>query len=71
MCPMSDLSRITVDPMVMGGQACIRGMRVTVSMVLDLFAAGRTRSEILEAYPYLEGEDIDAVSSYAAFLHRG
>jgi uncharacterized protein (DUF433 family) len=68
---MSDLSRITVDPTVMGGQACIRGMRVTVSMVLDLLAAGRSRTEILEAYPYLESDDIDAVSSYAALLHRG
>lgn len=66
MLDMSDLTRITVDPMVMGGQACVRGMRVTVSMILDLLAAGRSRTEILDAYPYIEFEDIDAVLDYAA-----
>lgn len=54
----------------MGGQACIRGMRVTVSMMLDLLAAGRSRTEILDAYPYLESEDIDAVLRYAAWRAR-
>jgi uncharacterized protein (DUF433 family) len=56
---MKHLTRITLDPAVMGGKACIRGLRVTVSTILGLLAAGRTREEILKAYPYLEPEDID------------
>ena len=67
---MDELARITVDPQVMGGQACVRGMRVTAAMILDLLAAGRSRVEILEAYPYLEPEDIDAVLRYAAWRAR-
>ena len=67
---MEKLSRITVDPNVMGGKACIRGMRVTVSLVLDLLAAGRSQDEILEAYPYLEAEDIAAALAYASWRTR-
>ena len=52
----------------MGGKACIRGMRITVSLVLKLLASNMTPSEILEAYPYLELEDIQACLNYAAFL---
>jgi len=52
------LDRITFDPQVMGGQACIRGMRITVSLVLNLVANGMTYEEILKASPYLESEDI-------------
>ena len=59
--------RITHDPQVMGGKACIRGMRVTASMVLGLLACGESRETILKAYPYLEPEDIDAVLKYAAW----
>lgn len=59
--------RITHDPSVMGGKACIRGLRVTVSMILGLLAAGQSRERILQAYPYLEGEDIDAALAYAAW----
>jgi uncharacterized protein (DUF433 family) len=51
----------------MGGKACIRGLRVTVSTILGLLAAGRTRAEILAAYPYLEPEDIDQALAYAAW----
>jgi uncharacterized protein (DUF433 family) len=51
----------------MGGKPCIRGLRVTVGMLLGLLAAGRTRERILEAYPYLEPEDIDAALAYAAW----
>ena len=51
----------------MGGKACIRGLRVTVSTVLGLLAAGRTREEILQAYPYLEREDIEEALAYAAW----
>ncbi len=64
---MAGLSRITHDPAVMGGKACIRGMRVTVAMILGLMAAGRSREEILKAYPYLEAEDMDAALTYAAW----
>jgi uncharacterized protein (DUF433 family) len=60
------LDRITLDPAVMGGKACIRGLRVTVGMVIGLLASGRTRDEILKAYPYLEPDDIDQALAYAA-----
>lgn len=53
-----DFDRITVDPQVMSGKPCIRGMRVTVSMILGLLAAGHSIERILEAYPYLEREYI-------------
>ncbi|MCY3748040.1 MAG: DUF433 domain-containing protein [Chloroflexi bacterium] len=61
------LDRITLDPAVMGGKACIRGMRVTVGMVVGLLAAGRSHDEILHAYPYLEPEDISQALAYAAW----
>ena len=64
---MKAFDRITIDPAVMGGKACIRGMRVTVGTVVGLLAAGRSPSEILEAYPYLEKEDINQSLSYAAW----
>jgi uncharacterized protein (DUF433 family) len=63
----NDLSRITMDPAVMGGKACIRGLRVTVGTILGLLAARRSRDEILRAYPYLEPEDIDQALAYAAW----
>ncbi len=63
----NDLSRITMDPAVMGGKACIRGLRVTVGTIVGLLAARRTRDEILRAYPYLEPEDIDQALAYAAW----
>jgi uncharacterized protein (DUF433 family) len=59
--------RITHDPAVMGGKPCIRGLRVTVGMILGLLATGQSRERILQAYPYLEGEDIDAALAYAAW----
>ncbi|MFW6197596.1 MAG: DUF433 domain-containing protein [Myxococcota bacterium] len=59
--------RITFDPQVMGGKPCIRGMRVTVGTILGLLAGGRTHAEILEAYPYLEEDDIREALSYAAW----
>ncbi len=61
------MKRITFDPNVMGGKACIRGLRVTVGTVLGLLAAGRGPGEIIDAYPYLEREDIDAALAYAAW----
>ena len=60
--------RITFDPRVMAGRACIRGMRITVSLVLNLVANGMTPDEILAEYPDLEAEDIRAALQYAASL---
>ena len=64
---MKTLDRITIDPAVMGGKACIRGMRVTVGTVVGLLAEGRSPAEILGAYPYLEQGDIDQSLAYAAW----
>jgi uncharacterized protein (DUF433 family) len=64
---MDLLQRITRDPAVMGGRPCIRGMRVTVGTVVGLLAAARTHADILQAYPYLEPDDILAALSYAAW----
>jgi uncharacterized protein (DUF433 family) len=61
------ITRITFDPHVMGGKPCIRGMRVTVGMIVGMMAAGRDRSEILKLYPYLESQDIDEALAYAAW----
>ncbi len=61
------IDRITHDPAVMGGKACIRGMRVTAGMVVGLLAAGHSRERVLAAYPYLEPADIDAALAYAAW----
>jgi len=60
------LDRITINPNQCGGRPCIRGMRIRVTDVLDLLAAGQSPAEILEAYPYLEAEDIAASLQYAA-----
>lgn len=64
---MLGFERITFDPQIMGGRACIRGMRITVSLVVNLVANGMTADEILKAYPYLEGEDIKQALAYAAW----
>ena len=64
---MKDLARITFDPQVMGGKPCIRGLRVTVGTLVGLVAAGHSTQEILEAYPYLEAEDIREALTYAAW----
>ena len=65
---MTGLDRITFDPNVMGGRACIRDTRVPVSLVINLVADDMSREEILEAYPYLEPEDIQQALQYAAWL---
>ena len=59
--------RITFDPNVMGGKACLRGVRVTAGTLVGLIAAGRSREEILKAYPYLEPDDITEALEYAAW----
>ena len=64
---MKRFPRIVVNQAVMGGKPCIRGLRVTVETILSLLAAGRTREEILKAYPYLEADDIDQALAYAAW----
>jgi uncharacterized protein (DUF433 family) len=61
-----NVERITVDPTVMSGKPCIRGLRVTVANVLRQLASHRTPEQILASYPYLEPGDIDACLSYAA-----
>ena len=61
-----DLDRITIDPNVMGGKPCIRGMRVTVGTITGLLASGASFKEVLELYPYLE-EDIRAALAYATW----
>ena len=63
---MEHFERITRHPGVMGGKACIRGLRVTVSMILGLLAAGYNMETILADYPYLEREDIMQALRYAA-----
>ena len=62
--------RITFDQKIMGGRACIRGMRITVSLVVNLVANEMTIEEILNEYPDLEAEDIRQALQYAASLAR-
>lgn len=64
---MGKLDRITQDPHLMGGKPCIRGMRVTVGMVVGQIGAGRQIEQILDDYPYLEREDILQALRYAAW----
>ncbi len=65
---MPGLDRITFDPKIMGGRACIRGMRITVALVLNLLAGGMTPQEIVRDYPPLELGDIRQVLQYAAWM---
>lgn len=64
---MESLDRITLQPEVMGGKPCIRGMRVTVGMIVGQVGAGHSMEEILADYPYLEREDILQALRYAAW----
>lgn len=64
---MVELDRITQNPLVMGGKACIRGMRVTVGMIVGQIGAGHSVDELLADYPYLEREDILQALRYAAW----
>ena len=61
------IDRITLNPAIMGGKPCIRSLRVTVATILGLLASGKSQERILQAYPYLEPEDIDAALAYAAW----
>ncbi len=67
---MLGFDRITFDPHIMAGQACLRGMRITVSLVVNLVAHGKSVEKIIEEYPDLEPEDIQASLEYAAWLAR-
>ncbi len=64
---MRELERITQEPGMMGGKPCIRGMRVTVGMIVGQIAAGHTPEELLTDYPYLEREDMTQALRYAAW----
>ena len=65
---MLGFNRITFEPNIMAGQACIRGMRVPVSLILNLVANGKSTEEVLADYPYLKREDIQQSLQYAAWL---
>jgi uncharacterized protein (DUF433 family) len=65
---METLDRITFDPQIMGGRACIRGMRIPVSVIVGQIAHGATVDEILADYPDLEPEDVQQALEYAAWL---
>lgn len=64
---MTKRDRISFDTRVMGGKPCIRGTRVTVGTIVGLMASGHSKEKILESYPYLEPQDVDAALKYAAW----
>jgi uncharacterized protein (DUF433 family) len=64
---MADFTRVTQNPEVMGGKPCIRGLRVTVGMIVGQIGAGRSIEELLGDYPYLEREDVLEALRYAAW----
>jgi len=64
-------SRISTNPEVMGGKPCIRGMRVTVGMIVEALASGRSIENLLADFPYLEEQDIREALAYAANLAQG
>ena len=64
---MQKLSRITMDPQIMGGKPCIRSMRVTVGTLVGLMASGKSIDEVLAAYPYIERQDVLEALTYAAW----
>ena len=64
---MTTFTRITQSPAIMGGKPCIRGLRVTVGMIVGQIGAGRTVDELLADYPYLEREDVLDALRYAAW----
>jgi uncharacterized protein (DUF433 family) len=68
---MKHFQRITMDPAVMGGKPCIRRMRVTVGMIVEAMAAGRTIEQLLADFPYLEDADIREALGFTAQLAQG
>jgi uncharacterized protein (DUF433 family) len=69
--PVQQLQRISTNPDVMGGKPCIRGMRVTVGMVVEALAAGRSIADLLVDFPCLEEQDIREALAYVAGLAQG
>jgi uncharacterized protein (DUF433 family) len=67
---MQSFDRITFSSSVMGGQACVRGLRIPVSLVLNLIANGMTVEEIVAQYPEIEPEDVKQSLQYAAWLAK-
>jgi uncharacterized protein (DUF433 family) len=65
---MFGFDRVTFDRTVLGGRACIRGLRVSVALIVNLSANGMTADEIVRTYPYLEPEDVRQALAYAAWL---
>ncbi len=65
---MLTLNRITVNPNVCLGQPTIRGMRITVSVILKMLAGGQSTADVLDAYPELEADDIQQAMQYAAWV---
>jgi uncharacterized protein (DUF433 family) len=68
---VQQFSRIAMDPAIMGGKPCIRGMRVTVGMIVEALAAGRTVEELLADFPYIEEPDIREALGFAASIVQG
>jgi len=68
---VQELRRIAIDPEVMGGKPCIRGMRVTVGMIVESVAAGRTVADLLTDFPYVQEQDIREALAFAASLAQG
>jgi len=64
---MKNLKRITLNPEIMGGKPCIRGLRMTVGTIIGLLASGFATEDILKMYPYLQQEDIIEALAYAAW----
>ena len=67
---MLGFERITFDPDTLGGRACIRGMRIAVSLIVNLVANGMTTEEILQEYPDLEAEDVRQALQYTAWAKK-
>jgi uncharacterized protein (DUF433 family) len=68
---MQQFDRITMDPEVMGGKPCIRGLRVTVGMIVEALAAGRTVEQLPADFPYIDESDIREALAFAARLAQG
>ena len=64
----AQFDRITVDPQVLGGKACIRSLRISVGMIVQMVAAGKTTAQIIDEYPYLDAEDVRQALAYSAAL---
>ena len=67
---MKDFKRITFNPNIMGGRACIRGMRIPVSLIVNLIANGMTTDEVIKEYPDLESGDVKEALQYASWLTK-